>query len=91
MSASRFDKRYEDEQRELLERIKALKDELERSSSQSMTTDMFIATVRKYTAPESSRRACSMNWLSVIEVYHAEKVNGYRLKNQDSLQLRRLH
>lgn len=45
----RMTKRYEDEQRELLERRKALKDELEKSSSQSMTTDMFIATVRKYT------------------------------------------
>ena len=42
-------RRYEEEQKELAEKIKALRTEIDKQSSQSMTTDMFISLVRKYT------------------------------------------
>lgn len=76
----RMTKRYEDEQRELLERIKALKAELEKSSSQSMTTDMFIATVRKYTRARKLTPRMLNELVERIEVYHAEKVNGVQVQ-----------
>ncbi len=73
---------YEDEQRKILERIKGHKAELKKSSSQSMTMDMFIATVRKYTCavPESSRRVCSTNWLSELKYTMLKKVNGVQVQ-----------
>lgn len=76
----RMTKRYEEEQRELLERIKALKAELEKSSSQSMTTDMFIATVRKYTRARKLTPRMLNELVERIEVYHAEKVNGVQVQ-----------
>ena len=39
-------RRYEDEQKELAEKIKKLRSEIEKQSSQVMTTDMFISLVR---------------------------------------------
>lgn len=72
----RMTKRYEDEQKELLERIKILKAELESASSHSMTTDMFIATVSKYTRTRKLTPRMLNELIERIEVYHAEKVNG---------------
>ena len=44
---SRMSRRYEDEQKELTEKIKQLRSEIEKQSSRTMTTDMFISLVRK--------------------------------------------
>lgn len=76
----RMTKRYEDEQREILERIKGLKIELEKLSSQSMTTDMFIATVRKYTRARKLTPHMLNELIERIEVYHAEKINGAQVQ-----------
>ena len=46
---ARMSRRYEEEQKELAEKIKVLRAEIDKQSSQSMTTDMFISLVRKYT------------------------------------------
>lgn len=46
---SRMSRRYEDKQKELTEKIKQLRSEIEKQSSRTMTTDMFIRLVRKYT------------------------------------------
>ena len=45
---AKMSRRYEDEQKELSEKIKKLRSEIEKQSSRSMTTDMFIGLVRKY-------------------------------------------
>ena len=42
-----------DEQKELTEKIKQLRSEIEKQSSRTMTTDMFISLVRKYTRAKS--------------------------------------
>ena len=46
---AKMSRRYEDEQKELSEKIKKLRSEIEKQSSRSMTTDKFIGLVRKYT------------------------------------------
>ena len=46
---AKMSRRYEDEQKELAEKIKKIRSEIEKQSSRSMTTDMFIGLVRKYT------------------------------------------
>ena len=73
---ARMSRRYEEEQKELAEKIKALRAEIDKQNSQSMTTDMFISLVRKYT------RACKLTprmlneLIEKIEVFNAEKVDG---------------
>ena len=46
---SKMTKQYEDEQSGLAGRMKILRDELDKESRRTVGTDMFIATVRKYT------------------------------------------
>lgn len=46
---SRMSLKYEEEQKELHNKIKALKGELEKESGKAVTAEMFISTVRKYT------------------------------------------
>ena len=71
MSAS-----YEAEQAELAERIKALKAELAKETDKTMSTDMFIATVRKYTRAKKLTQRMLNELVDYIEVYQAEKIDG---------------
>ena len=47
--SSKLSAKHEAEQAELAERLKELSAELGRETDKSMSTDMFIAIVRKYT------------------------------------------
>ena len=79
LSDDRFAKmsgRYEDEQKELAEKIKKLRSEIEKQSSQAMTTDMFISLVRKYTRARKLKPRMLNELVEKIEVYHAEKIDG---------------
>ena len=46
---ARMSAKYEDEQKELRDKIKALQERIERTKSKAVTADMFISAVRKYT------------------------------------------
>lgn len=79
LSEERFlkmSRRYEDEQKELAEKIKALRAEIEKQGSRSMTTDMFISLVRKYTRARKLTPRMLNELVERIEVFHAEKVDG---------------
>ena len=69
-------RRYEDEQKELTEKIKQLRSEIEKQSSRTMTTDMFISLVRKYTRAKKLTPRMLNELVEKIEVFNAEKVNG---------------
>lgn len=73
---SKMSRRYEDEQKELAEKIKRLRSEIEKQSSQTMTTDMFISLVRKYTRARKLTPRMLNELVEKIEVYHAEKIDG---------------
>lgn len=73
---SRMSRRYEDEQKELTEKIKQLRSEIEKQSSRTMTTDMFISLVRKYTRAKKLTPRMLNELVEKIELFHAEKVNG---------------
>ena len=73
---ARMSRRYEEEQKELAEKIKKLRTEIDRQSSQSMTTDMFIALVRKYTRARKLTPRMLNELVEKIEVFNAEKVDG---------------
>ena len=74
---SRMSRRYEDEQKELTEKIKQLRSEIEKQSSRTMTTDMFISLVRKYTRAKKLTPRMLNELVEKIEVFNAEKVNVY--------------
>ena len=68
--------RYEDEQRQLSEKIKKLRSEIEKQSSQVMTTDLFISLVRKYTRARKLTPRMLNELIEKIEVFNAEKIDG---------------
>ena len=73
---AKMSRRYEDEQKELTEEIKKLRFEIEKQSSQAVTTDMFISLVRKYTRTRKFTPRMLNELVEKIEVYHAEKIDG---------------
>lgn len=75
MSAS-----YEKEQAELVETIKKAKLELEKHSSQAMTTDAFITIVRKYTRAKKLTSRMLNELIQRIEVHQAEKLDGVQVQ-----------
>ena len=73
---AKMSRRYEDEQKELAEKIKRLRSEIEKQSSRSMTTDMFIGLVRKYTRARKLTPRMLNELIEKIEVFNAEKIDG---------------
>ena len=73
---AKMSRRYEDEQKELSEKIKKLRSEIEKQSSRSMTTDMFIGLVRKYTRVRKLTPRMLNELIEKIEVFNAEKIDG---------------
>ena len=73
---AKMSRRYEDEQKELAEKIKKLRSEIEKQSSRSMTTDMFIGLVRKYTRARKLTPRMMNELVEKIEVFNAEKIDG---------------
>ena len=73
---AKMSRRYEDEQKELAEKIKKLRSEIEKQSSRSMTTDMFIGLVRKYTRARKLTPRMLNELVEKIEAFNAEKIDG---------------
>ena len=73
---AKMSRRYEDEQKELSEKIKKLRSEIEKQSSRSLTTDMFIGLVRKYTRARKLTPRMLNELIEKIEVFNAEKIDG---------------
>ena len=73
---AKMSRRYEDEQKELSEKIKKLRSEIEKQSSRSMTTDMFIGLVCKYTRARKLTPRMLNELVEKIEVFNAEKIDG---------------
>ena len=73
---AKMSRRYEDEQKELAEKIKKFRSEIEKQSSRSMTTDMFIGLVRKYTRARKLTPRMLNELIEKIEVFNAEKIDG---------------
>ena len=73
---SKMSRRYEEEQKEISEKIKALRAEMDKLSSKAVTADMFISTVRKYTRAKALTPRMLNELIDRIEVHQAEKIDG---------------
>ena len=79
LSDERFTKmsqRYEEEQAGLSERIKILRKELDQLKGEAVSTDMFLATVRKYTRAKKLTPRMVNELIDHIDVFQSEKING---------------
>jgi len=72
--------KYEAEQAELAGRVKALKAELDKETDKTMSTDIFITTVRKYTRVKKLTQRMLNELIDRIEVHQAEKINGIHVQ-----------
>ncbi len=73
---AKMSRRYEEEQKELSEKIKKLRSEIEKQSSRATSTDMFVSIVRKYTRARKLTLRMLNELVEKIEVYNAEKIDG---------------
>ena len=73
---AKMSKRYEQEQGENAEKIKALRLELKKDESKRMDIDDFLETVRRYTDAVTITKRMVAELIDHIEVYHAEKQDG---------------
>ena len=73
---AKMSRRYEQEQKELAEKIKALRSEMDTLGSRAMTSDMFISLVRKYTRARKLTPRMLNELIEKIEVFNAEKIDG---------------
>ena len=83
ISDDRFAKmsvKYEAEQKELNEKMKALQEEIGQSKIKTVSTDMFIETVRKYTRARKLTPQMVNELIDKIEVYQAEKIDGRNIQ-----------
>ena len=69
-------RRYENEQKELSIRIKVLRSELEKQEGKTMTMEMFISMVRKYTRARKLTPRMLNELIERIEVHQAEKIDA---------------
>ena len=73
---AKMSRRYEEEQKELSEKIKKLRSEIEKQSSRATSTDMFVSIVRKYTRARKLTPRMLNELVEKIEVCNAEKIDG---------------
>ena len=73
---SKMSRRYEEEQKEISEKIKTIRAEMDKLSSKAVTADMFISTVRKYTRAKALTPRMLNELIDRIEVHQAEKIDG---------------
>ena len=73
---AKMSRRYEEEQKELSEKIKKLRSEIEKQNSCAASTDMFVSIVRKYTRARKLTPRMLNELVEKIEVYNAERIDG---------------
>jgi len=76
----KMSRKYEAEQSELSSRIKSARAELEEVKDTGITTDHFLAAVRKYTRAKKLTPRMLNELIDHIEVYHAEKIDGVQVQ-----------
>ena len=68
--------KYETEQKELVAKINELQEELDQKTVKTVSTDLFIETVRKYTRAKKLTPQMLNELVEKIEVFQVEKIDG---------------
>ena len=72
----RMSRQYTDEQKNISERLKELRAELDSQAIQTLTADSFITVLKKYGKTKKLTQYMLNELIEKIEVYQAEKVDG---------------
>lgn len=73
---AKLSSKYDEEQKEIWEKIKNLSAEISQKKSKIVTSDMFLGAVRKYTRIKKLTPQILNELIEKIEVYQAEKIDG---------------
>ncbi len=73
---SKLSSKYDEEQKEINDKIKVLTDEISEKKSKTVTSDMFLRAVRKYTRIKKLTPQILNELIEKIEVYQSEKIDG---------------
>ncbi|MDL2224584.1 recombinase family protein [Eubacteriales bacterium OttesenSCG-928-M02] len=76
----KMSKKYETEQSQLSKVIKALRSDLDKVSDKTMSTELFLATVRQYTRIRKLTPRMLNELIDRIEVHQAEKIDGVHVQ-----------
>ena len=77
---ARMSKQYSVEQKELAGKIATVAAELDRQDAKTMTAEMFISTVHKYTRAKKLSERMLGELVQRIEVHQAQKVDGVHVQ-----------
>ena len=80
---SKLSKSYEDEQRTMTERAKALHAELDKEQTQAVNVAQFIALVKKYSEIDTLTPAIVNEFIERINVHAPDKSSGHRSQQVD--------
>lgn len=80
---SKLSKSYEDEQRTLTEKAKALHAELDKGQAQAVNVAQFIALVKKYSDIDALTPAIVNEFIERINVHAPDKSSGHRTQQID--------
>lgn len=80
---SKLSKSYEDEQRTLTEKAKALRAELDKGQAQAVNVAQFIALVKKYSEIDALTPAIVNEFIERINVHAPDKSSGHRSQQID--------
>ena len=73
---AKLSSKYDEEQKDIVEKIKTLSAEISEKKSKTITSDMFLGAVRKYTRIKELTPQILNELIEKIEVYQAEKIDG---------------
>ena len=77
---ARMSKNYTEEQAGIAARMKILKAEIEKCGDKTVTADVFLATVRRYTRTKKLTPRMLNELIDRIEVYQSEKIDGVHVQ-----------
>ena len=73
---AKLSSKYDEEQKEIVEKIKTLSAEISEKKSKTVTSDMFLGAVRKYTRIKKLTQQILNELIEKVEVYQSEKIDG---------------
>jgi len=73
---AKLSSKYDDEQKEISDKIERLTSEISEAQSKSLTADMFLKAVRKYTRIKKLTPQILNELVEKIEIFQSEKLEG---------------
>ena len=77
---ARMSRQYSEEQSEIADRVKVLRVDLEKAEVKTVTSNMFVKTVHKYTQTKELTPLMLNEFIEKIEIHETEKLSGKHIQ-----------